>query len=107
MITGDFDPRFSLKHMFKDIQVALSMGQEHGIDLPQAAAFAGSAMSGIQKGWADLDFSCIAQHYGYPNQENTFPQDVFAAAKGKSGQNGTTAPHKGNKKRFLFFGRRG
>ena len=107
MITSDFDPRFSLKHMFKDIQIALSMGQEHGIDLPQAAAFAGSAMSGIQKGWADLDFSCIAQHYGYPNQENTFPEDFFAAAKVKSGQNGTTAPHKGTRKRFLFFGRRG
>ena len=106
MITGDFDPRFSLKHMFKDVQIALSMAQEHGIELPEAAAFAGSAMSGIQEGWGDLDFSCIAQHYGYPNQENTLPEDVFAAAKAKPGENGTSAPQKGKRKRFLFFGRR-
>jgi 3-hydroxyisobutyrate dehydrogenase-like beta-hydroxyacid dehydrogenase len=106
MITGDFDPRFSLKHMFKDVQIALSMAQEHGIELPEAAAFAGSAMSGIQEGWGDLDFSCIAQHYGYPSQENTLPEDVFAAAKAKPGENGTSASHKEKRKRFLFFGRR-
>jgi 3-hydroxyisobutyrate dehydrogenase-like beta-hydroxyacid dehydrogenase len=106
MIVGDFAPRFSLKHMFKDVQIALMMAQEHGIDLPQAAAFAGSAIAGIQKGWADLDFSCIAQHYGYPNQENMIPEHVFAAAKVKPGENGTTAPQQKSKKRFLFFGRR-
>ncbi len=27
MITADFDPRFSLKHMFKDVQIALSMAR--------------------------------------------------------------------------------
>ena len=106
MITGDFEPRFSLKHMFKDIQIALSMAEEHSIDLPETAAFAGAAMAGIQKGWSDLDFSCIARHYGYPNEENMLPEDVFAAAKAKPGENGTGAPHKEKKKRFLFFGRR-
>jgi 3-hydroxyisobutyrate dehydrogenase-like beta-hydroxyacid dehydrogenase len=107
MITGDFDPRFSLKHMFKDVQIALSMAQEFGVELPETAAFAGAAMAGIQKGWADLDFSCIARHYGYPNQENTFPETVFASAKAKSGENGVTAPKKEKKKKgFLFFGRR-
>ena len=65
-----------------------------------------SAMSGIQKGWGDLDFSSIAQHYGYPNQENALPEDVFATAKAKPGENGTDAPHRQRKKRFLFFGRR-
>ena len=29
---------------------------------------------GIQKGWADLDFSSIAQHYGYPHQDNLLPE---------------------------------
>ncbi|HEY5704792.1 MAG TPA: NAD(P)-dependent oxidoreductase [Terrimicrobiaceae bacterium] len=106
MISADFDPRFSLKHMFKDVQIALSMADEHGIELPEAAAFAGSAMSGIQKGWGDLDFSCVAQHYGYPNQENTLPEELFAAAKAKPGENGTGVPHQEKKRRFLFFGRR-
>ena len=106
MITGDFDPRFSLKHMFKDVQIALSIAEERSIDLPETAAFAGAAMSGIQKGWADLDFSCIARHYGYPNEGNALPEDVFAAPKAKPGENGTDAPQKQSKKRFLFFGRR-
>ncbi len=107
MISGDFDPRFSLKHMFKDIQIALSMAEERNLDLPETAAFAGAAMSGIQKGWGDLDFSCIARHYGYPNEENMLPEDIFAAAKAKPGENGIDAPQKQRKKRFLFFGRRG
>ena len=106
MIKGDFAPRFSLKHMFKDLQIALSMAQEHNIDLPETAAFAGSAMSGIHEGWADLDFSCIAQHYGFPNQENALPEDAFAAAKAHPGENGIDSQRKEKKKRFLFFGRR-
>lgn len=106
MITGDFDPRFSLKHMFKDVQIALSMAQEFGVELPETAAFAGAAMAGIQKGWADLDFSSIARHYDYPNKENTLPESVFARAKSESGENGVNAPKKEKKKGFLFFGRR-
>jgi 3-hydroxyisobutyrate dehydrogenase-like beta-hydroxyacid dehydrogenase len=106
MITGDFDPRFSLKNMFKDVQIALEMAQEHGLELPQAAAFAGSAMAGLQRGWGDLDFSSIAQHYGYPNQENSLPEDVFTA-KVRAGENGTDVPQKQKKKRFLFFGSHG
>jgi len=69
MISDDFDPRFALKHMFKDVQIALRMGQEAGIELPAAGAFAGAAMSGIQQGWADHDFSVIARHYNFPDRD--------------------------------------
>lgn len=69
MISDDFEPRFALKHMFKDMQIALKMGQEAGVELPAAGAFAGAAISGIQQGWADRDFSVIARHYGYPDRE--------------------------------------
>jgi 3-hydroxyisobutyrate dehydrogenase len=106
MITADFEPRFSLKHMFKDVQIALSMAEEFGVELPETAAFAGSAMAGIQKGWADLDFSSIARHYGYPNQDNTLPETAFASAQAKAGANGVSAPQKEKKKGFFFFGRR-
>ena len=105
MIVCDFDPRFSLKHKFKDVQIALEMAHQHGVELPQAAAFAGSAMSGLQKGWGELDFSSIAQHYGYSSQENSLPEEVFAA-KAKPGENGTNAPRRQRKRRFLFFGSR-
>ena len=106
MIAGDFDARFSLKNMFKDVQIALSMAQEYNLDLPEIAAFAGTAMSGIHKGWADLDFSCVAQHYGYPNPENALPADAFAKREADAGQNRALAAQKERKRRFLFFGRR-
>jgi 3-hydroxyisobutyrate dehydrogenase and related beta-hydroxyacid dehydrogenases len=69
MITGDFEPRFALKHMFKDMQLALDAGRETGVELPVAAASAAALMSGIEKGWGDLDFAAIANHYGYPGRE--------------------------------------
>lgn len=66
MINGDFEPRFALKNMFKDIQIALAMAQDADIELPAASAFAGIAMAGLQRGWADEDFSAISRFYDYP-----------------------------------------
>jgi len=103
MITDDFEPRFALKHMFKDVQIALSMAEEHGIDLPEAAAFAGAAMAGLQSGWGDLDFSSIARHYGYPNEQNELPQEIFGEAQGgAAGDPAEAAPKP--KKMFPLFG---
>ncbi|MEI6280185.1 MAG: NAD(P)-dependent oxidoreductase [Verrucomicrobiae bacterium] len=73
MLAGDFEPRFSLKHMFKDIQLALGLAAEKEIELPAASAFAGAAMAGIQHGWGDSDFSVIARFYGFPGQGHSIP----------------------------------
>jgi len=99
MISGDFEPRFSLKHMFKDIQLALGLAAEKEIDLPAASAFAGAAMAGIQQGWGDSDFSVISRFYGFPGQGHALPE-VSAE---------TTAPEPGaqeNKtpRRWSLFG---
>ncbi|CAN5810987.1 NAD(P)-dependent oxidoreductase [soil metagenome] len=107
MIKGDFDPRFSLKHMFKDMQIALAMASEYGVDLPETAAYAGSAMSGLQNGWGDLDFSSIARHYGYPNEENEVPEQLFGASSAQAATNGAAsapAPAKEKRKIFPLFG---
>lgn len=80
MIRGDFDPRFSLKHMFKDIRIALDMASEFGVDLPEANAFAGTAMSGLQNEWGDEDFSVVARHYGYSSEEHEVPEGAFPSA---------------------------
>ena len=74
MISGDFEPRFSLKHMFKDVQLALGLAAEKEIDLPAASAFAGAAMAGIQQGWGDSDFSVISRFYGFPGQGHQLPE---------------------------------
>ena len=57
-------------------------------------------MAGIQKGWADLDFSSIARHYGYPHEDNVLPDTVFASAKAKSGENGMGASEKRRRRDF-------
>lgn len=74
MLAGDFEPRFSLKHMFKDVQLALGLAEQAGIELPAASAFAGSAMAGLQQGWGDLDFSVISRFYGFPGQGHSLPE---------------------------------
>lgn len=66
MLKGDFKPHFSLKNMFKDIQLALGLASQYELELPAASSFAGSAISGIQHGWGDLDYSVISRHFGYP-----------------------------------------
>lgn len=106
MIAADFDPRFSLKHMFKDIQIALAMAAEHGVELPETAAYAGSAMAGLQSGWGDSDFSSIARHYGFPDEENEIPEMVFAPAAAASPNGDTPLPAKEKKKMFPLFGRK-
>jgi 3-hydroxyisobutyrate dehydrogenase-like beta-hydroxyacid dehydrogenase len=103
MITDDFEARFSLKHMFKDVQIALAMAADFGLDLPASAAYAGSAMSGLQNGWGDLDFSVVARHYGYPNRENSIPGGLFNNEAG-SGAAPASAGTKEKKKIFPLFG---
>lgn len=81
MLAGDFEPRFSLKHMFKDIQLALGLAAEKDIDLPAASAFAGAAMAGIQQGWGDSDFSVVARFYGFPGQGHPLPESPLESAE--------------------------
>lgn len=73
MLAADFEPRFSLKNMFKDVQIGLSMAEDKNIELPVAGAFAGIAMAGLQRGWGDEDFSVISRFYDFPGQGHTIP----------------------------------
>jgi hypothetical protein len=97
MVGGDFEPRFALKHMFKDVQLALAAGHDAGIDLPATAASAGALMAGIQHGWGDLDFSAVAKHYAFPGKEPLAAETLAADPNANS-----AAAQK--PKRFSFFG---
>ena len=66
MFEGDFAPRFSVKNMLKDLQIALRSVEGKGIDLPVTAATAGALMGAVQAGWGEDDFSSLARHYAYP-----------------------------------------
>lgn len=86
MIAGDFEPRFSLKHMFKDVQLALEIAGKNNIELPSAAAFAGAAMAGMQQGWGDSDFAVISRFYGFPGQGHLLPETpATPALRGAAG----------------------
>lgn len=63
MITGDYEPHFSLKHMFKDAQYALSLGKRLGIELPALSTTASVMFRTMQKGHGDDDYSILAAKY--------------------------------------------
>ena len=76
ILGGDFEPRFSLKNMFKDIQIALAMAEDKDVELPAASAFAGMAMAALQRGWGEEDFSVVSRFYGYTGR---FPASAAPA----------------------------
>jgi len=63
MIKADFDPHFSVKHMLKDMQLAISMAQSHSVELPVTTAAARVLYEAANRGWADLDFSSVLKFY--------------------------------------------
>ena len=63
MIAGDYETHFSLKHMFKDAQYALSLGKRLGIELPALSTTASVMFRTMQKGHGDDDYSVLAAKY--------------------------------------------
>ncbi|PQV62874.1 2-hydroxy-3-oxopropionate reductase [Abditibacterium utsteinense] len=53
---ADYAPQFSLKHLEKDLRLALETAQENGIELPQTASLRELYLQGLKKGWGDEDF---------------------------------------------------
>ncbi len=63
ILSQDYEPHFSLKHMFKDVQLAIHVANSREIDLPATTATAGVMYGGLTRGWADEDFSVLARYY--------------------------------------------
>jgi len=63
ILERDYEPHFSLKHMFKDVQLGIHIANSLDIDLPATTATAGVMYGGLTKGWADLDFSVLGRNY--------------------------------------------
>jgi 3-hydroxyisobutyrate dehydrogenase-like beta-hydroxyacid dehydrogenase len=55
--TGDFSPQFSLKHMDKDLRLALESAG--GLDLPQLRTLKARYDAGMAQGLGDSDFSVL------------------------------------------------
>jgi 3-hydroxyisobutyrate dehydrogenase-like beta-hydroxyacid dehydrogenase len=63
MLTGDYSPHFSVKHMFKDVQLAIQMANSMDLEIPATAAAAGVLFGGMNKGWADMDFASVFKQF--------------------------------------------
>lgn len=100
MLAGDFSPRFSVKNMLKDLQIALRAVEGKGIDLPATSATAGALMGAVQAGWAGDDFASLARHYAYPGSV----KEIIAAAPAQGKQAKSPKPDFGSasRKKSLF-----
>jgi 3-hydroxyisobutyrate dehydrogenase-like beta-hydroxyacid dehydrogenase len=63
MIQRDFDPQFSVKHMFKDMQIANQLGLSHHLDFGVTAAARDRLLEQMQQGHGDEDYSAVARKY--------------------------------------------
>jgi 3-hydroxyisobutyrate dehydrogenase-like beta-hydroxyacid dehydrogenase len=109
MLSGDFDTRFSVKNMLKDLQIALRSVKGKGIDLPATSATAGALLGAVQAGWSGDDFASLARHYAYPGSVKepavTKPAAASETKDAKpSAEGGPTSAKKGF---FGFFAFRG
>lgn len=63
MARGDYDPHFSLKHMFKDVQLGIHLANSLDLEVPATTVTAGVMYGALNNGWADLDFASIYKIY--------------------------------------------
>ncbi len=63
MIAGDYDPHFSLKHMFKDVQLGIHIANTLDIEVPATTVTASVMYGALDQGWADLDFASLFKVY--------------------------------------------
>ncbi len=81
MLSGDFEARFSVKNMLKDLQIALRSVEGKGIEMPATAATAGALMAAVEAGWADDDFASMARHYAYPGTVKELSETTFTSSR--------------------------
>lgn len=63
MLSGNFEPHFTMANMWKDSTYALALGESAGVDLPAMAAVSARMREMCEEGFADLDFSALVKAY--------------------------------------------
>src|SRR2546423_1437916 len=65
MLSRDFEPHFSVKHMLKDMQIATQLALANYLDLGVTAAARDQLGEQIQWGHGDQDYSAVLRKYLY------------------------------------------
>ncbi len=63
MLEGDFEPQFSVKHMLKDVQIALQLARSWGIPLAATEAARHCLFEEARRGRGDDDYSSIVRDF--------------------------------------------
>ncbi|HYE06399.1 MAG TPA: NAD(P)-dependent oxidoreductase [Planctomycetota bacterium] len=58
-LAADWSPQFSIKHLRKDLRLALALARRHGLELPSAASDERTLGAAEARGMADLDFAAV------------------------------------------------
>jgi 3-hydroxyisobutyrate dehydrogenase-like beta-hydroxyacid dehydrogenase len=65
MLNRDFEPHFSVKHMLKDMQLAMQLALSHYLDLGVTAAARDQLFEQMQWGHGEDDYSSVRRKYLY------------------------------------------
>ena len=63
MLAGDYAPHFSLKHMFKDVQLGIELANKLELDVPATSTVGGVLYAAVMKGLGDLDYAAVSKLY--------------------------------------------
>jgi len=65
MLSGEFDPHFTMANMWKDSCYALALAESAGVKLPAMEVVSERMAEMCENGCADLDFSAMVKAYGH------------------------------------------
>ena len=63
MMSGDYEPHFSVKHMFKDVQLGIHLANAAKLEVPLTTVVGGVLYGALCNGWGDLDFASLYRVY--------------------------------------------
>lgn len=80
MVNGDYEPHFSVKHMFKDVQLGIHIANQQKLEIPLTTVVGGVLYGALCNGWGDLDFSSVYRVYSELDQPEEKPALPAAAS---------------------------
>jgi 3-hydroxyisobutyrate dehydrogenase-like beta-hydroxyacid dehydrogenase len=60
-LSGDYSPQFSIKHMHKDLRLALGLAKDLGLELAETATVERAYAEAARRGMGDLDFAALLE----------------------------------------------
>src|SRR5215813_2139029 len=80
MLSRDFEPHFSVKHMLKDMQIATQLALAHYLDLGVTAAARDQLAEQMQWGHSEQDYSAVLRKYLYEPAPGFYEQPQMPEA---------------------------